>query len=172
MHYVLFHPHAELAQLRKGLYHTLQFEILTIQYSKEIRGVLAASDLFDVSPNYLCDAFEVDYSPNGSNKRTKEEAIVYFWSEYIMECAQGGGVTLKDILKFLTGSGKVPATGFDATPRIEFFNDDIFVEERLPTISTCTLCLRFSRLMGLLTYEDFKERMTLSILGSHGYGNV
>ena len=36
--------------------------------------------------------------------RTKEEAVVYFWFEYISECAEGGDVSVKEILKFFTGS--------------------------------------------------------------------
>ena len=48
--------------------------------------------------------------------RTKEEVVVYFWFEYISECAEGGDVSVKEILKFFTGSSKIPATGFDGTP--------------------------------------------------------
>lgn len=167
LHFVLFHPHAELAQLRKGLYNTLQFEVLAIQYSKEIRSLLAASTLFDVTPQYLCDAFVVQYSPNGSNKRTKEEAIVYFWFEYVSDCAEGGDVSLQEILKFLSGSSKIPATGFDTMPKIRFCDDD-----RLPMVCTCDLTITFPLSMGLLQYENFKNKMNYCILGSYGFGTV
>ena len=165
LHYVLFLPHAELAQLRKGLYETLQFEGLVIGHPGEVWNVLAASTLFDVTPKYLKDAFAVNYSPNGSNWRTKEEAIIYFWFEYITECAGGGDdVSMQEIF---SGSSKMPAEGFDGTPKIHFCEDD-----RLPTVSTCDLSITFPRSMGLLEYEQFKTKMTMCILGSYGYGNV
>lgn len=91
---------------------TLQFELLVIQYPDELKGILA---LFDVTPKYLRDSFVVHFSPNGSNRRTKEEAVVYFWFEYISECADGGIVSVQEILKFFSGSSKMPATGFDGT---------------------------------------------------------
>ena len=167
LHFVLFQPHAELAQLRKGLYSTLQFDILAITHSNEVRAILAASTLFDVSAKFIKESFVVNYSPNGSNNRTKEEAIMYFWSEYISECEEGRVVSVQDILKFFTGSAKMPATGFDGTPKIYFCEAD-----RLPSGSTCDLSITFPRLMGLLEYDQFKTKMDEYIHGSYGYGNV
>ena len=86
LHYVLFRPYAELEQLKKGFQETLQMQVLVCTYGKEVRLCLAASQLFNVTPNCLQDAFMIDYSDNGSNNRTKEEAIVYFWFEYISNC--------------------------------------------------------------------------------------
>lgn len=163
----MFQPHAELAQLRKGLYNTLQFEVLAISYPNEVKAILASSTLFDVTAKYIRDSFVVDYSPNGSNKRTKEEAIMYFWSEYISECEEGSIVSLQDILKFFSASAKMPATGFDRTPKINFCEAD-----RLPSASTCDLSIIFSRLMGLLQYDQFKTKMDDCIHGSYGFGNV
>ena len=99
--------------------------------------------------------------------RTKEEAVVYFWFEYISECAEGGDVSVKEILMFLTGSSKIPATGFDGTPKIYFCNED-----HLPSVSTCDLSITFLRSMGLLPYQDFKVKMSEYILGSYGFGNA
>ena len=76
---------------------------------------------------------------------------------------------LEDILKFLSGSSKIPATGFDATPRINFVSEQ---GSRLPSVSTCSLTITFPRQIGLLTYESFEELMDLSILGSFGFGTV
>lgn len=49
-------------------------------------GILAYSTLFNVTVVYLQDAFAIQYSDNGSNKRTQEEAIVFHWFEYISNC--------------------------------------------------------------------------------------
>ena len=164
LHFVLSHPHPELQQLQKCLNQTLQFNILVCMHPKEVWGVLAASTVFDVTPQYLCDEVAVQYSDNGSNKRTKEEAIIFFWYEYVSECANGGDVTLQEILKFMTGSSSIPATGFENIPSICFTDDD-----RLPTVSTSAMSITFSRTMGLLSYEEFKTKMDFYILGSYGF---
>ncbi len=45
-------------------------------------------------------------------------------------------------------------------------------EERLPTVSTRALSITFPRSMGLLEYEEFKEKMDYCISSSHGFGNI
>ena len=76
-------------------------------------------------------------------------------------------VTLGDILEFLSGARKLPATGFPKNPSVHFCSGD-----RLPKASTCDVSITFSRGMGLLQYEQFKEKMDLCILGSYGFGSV
>ncbi len=59
----------------------------------------------------LCDSVLIDYSHNG---RTKEETII---NEYIFGLPKADGeVRLADVLMFMSGSSKVPATGFPKTP--------------------------------------------------------
>ena len=86
LHYVHFNPHAELQQLRKGFLETLQMELLTCIHPNSVRSLLVASECFDVTPEYLLERLVIDYSDNGSNNRTKEEAIVCWWSEYVTDC--------------------------------------------------------------------------------------
>ncbi len=167
LHFVHFNPHAELVQLRKGLRDTLQFDALIRLHSEEMWGVLAASSAFHITSQYFCDSFAVCYSENGANNRTREEAIIYFWYEYVSKCAIREDVTLEEVLKFISGSSRLPGTGFDKSPSIHFTD-----EERLPTVSTCDVSITFPRQMGLLTYEDFKSKMDFYILGSCGFGSV
>ena len=86
LHHVLYHPHAELEQLRGGFCQTLQVNTLICLYEKEFRALLAHSTIFDVTVSYLQDSFAIKYSDNGSNSRTKEEAIIFHWLEYISNC--------------------------------------------------------------------------------------
>lgn len=86
LHHVLFGPHAELEQLRKGFQETLQVQLLVCIHGDEVRALLASSTLFDVTVKYLQDSFVIQYSDNGSNDRTKEEAVMLFWFEYISNC--------------------------------------------------------------------------------------
>ncbi len=136
IHFVYFHVHAELVQLKKGIDETLNFGLVTCIHPLETRSLFAASSLFEVTPQYLCDSFVVKYSDNGSNKRTKEEAIIMYWYEYIENCYQENVLNLGNILKFLSGTAKLPASGFKKVPSVNFMD-----EEQLPTISTRVLCL-------------------------------
>lgn len=86
LHHVLYSPHAELEQLRKGFLQTLRMQVLVSLHDDGVRALLAYSTLFDVTLEYLQDSFVFDYSPNGSNNRTKEEAIVIHWLEYVSNC--------------------------------------------------------------------------------------
>ena len=132
--------------------------------------MFAASSDFEVSAKYLYDLFSssIEYSPNGSNNRTKEEAILFYWSEYLEKCSQDSSkVSLGDVLKFFSGSSKVPASGFDKYPSIKFTDVDC-----LPIASTCDVSITFPRKIGLLAYEDFCDRMDFCIQGSYGFGRV
>lgn len=76
--------------------------------------------------------------------------------------------TLRDVMIFLTGSETVPPLGYgDVNPAIVFTDDD-----QLPTVSTCSLSLCFPRHNMPTNYDEFKARMNLVILGSHGFGTV
>ena len=74
-------------------------------------------------------------------------------------------VSLRKILHFISGSSKIPASGFDVTPKIRFTDDDV-----LPFSSTCDLSIAFPRSYGLLQHADFKKRVDYCISDSFGYG--
>ena len=76
----------ELEQLRKGLLETLQIETFARSYPRELYGYLVGSTTFDVTPEYILDCFMIRYSDQGSNNRTREEAIIMHWTDYVMEC--------------------------------------------------------------------------------------
>ena len=86
LHYVHYHPLAELIQLRKGIRDTLGLDNFMSMHPDCFWKLLVSSDFFSVTPAYLSDIFVIQYSDNGSNNRTKEEAIMFFWFEYISEC--------------------------------------------------------------------------------------
>lgn len=190
LHYVYFLPHAELEQLRKGLRETLQLETLVCLHPETIHSFLAASSDFDVTSAYLLDCFSIDYSDQGSNKRTSEEAIILNWTDYVMECAgkvtailsywcscysyltfsplslERQDVSLGDILHFFSGATKLPASGFQVMPKIYFTDENI-----LPKASTCDVSITFPRSYGKLDYCEFKAKLDMCILDSFGFGN-
>ena len=75
--------------------------------------------------------------------------------------------SVSDILKFLTGSDKYPATGFETSPKIYFTG-----RRCLPLTSTCALTITFSRSWGLLQYPVFVEKMQEILHNSWGFGSV
>ncbi|XP_064405754.1 G2/M phase-specific E3 ubiquitin-protein ligase-like [Halichondria panicea] len=142
LHFVYFLPLAELQQLRKGLRETLQLEILMVQYPDDMHSFLATSIAFDVDGGDLLDWFVASYSERGSNKRKSEEAVYLMWSNYVMDCSDGdeSGVSIGDILQFISGSRRLPAAGFPCIPSVHFTNEKI-----LPKTSTCDVSITFPR---------------------------
>lgn len=51
--YVIFHPHAELEQLKKGMYDTLGVDALMTSHPDLMWGLLAASKTYDITADYL-----------------------------------------------------------------------------------------------------------------------
>ena len=75
-----------------------------------------------------------------------------------------GCPTLHDVMVFLTGCDTIPPLGFgDVHPGVVF--DD---EDRLPTVSTCSLTLHLPHNFPA-DFQEFKENMDLVILGSQGF---
>ena len=48
-----------------------------------------ASSLYDVKAAAFHDHFVVQFSEQGSNGRTAEEAVMLNWAKYVNECASG-----------------------------------------------------------------------------------
>ena len=75
-------------------------------------------------------------------------------------------MTLEDILVFVTGLHRPPATGWEDTPQISFYRDT----DRLPFASTCSLVLNISYRVEIC--EKFKEKTTTAVLCGYVFGNV
>lgn len=91
---------------------------------------------------------------------------------YNIPTVQGdqGSPNLKDVMVFLTGCDSPPPMGFGrAKGAVTFFAvEDDEDDGRLPTASTCSLTLRFPWNFPT-EFEQFSTRMSLAILGSHGF---
>ena len=62
-------------------------ELLICLYPDEVRSLLCACSVFNVTAAFLLDSFVTHYSENGTNKRTLEEAVMLNWSEYVTDCS-------------------------------------------------------------------------------------
>ena len=82
LHYIFFHPHTELEQLKRGFVNTLDMERLMSVYPEDLHSLLVPSASYEITSSKLSESFVIDYSDNSCNDRTKEGAIVYYWLEY------------------------------------------------------------------------------------------
>ena len=76
-------------------------------------------------------------------------------------------VSLSEVLQFITGSQKIPATGLESPISIEFTDID-----QLPVAHTCSCCVTLLRSMADLCPEEFCEKMEMCILDSVGFQNI
>ncbi|XDV29252.1 hypothetical protein PO909_032392, partial [Leuciscus waleckii] len=74
----------------------------------------------------LCSLFYVNFSPQGSNRRAKENQTICYWRDWLIDVEEGetDGVTLEMIMEFATGASTVPPLGFPHCPEIEFLHQD------------------------------------------------
>lgn len=165
LQFVYFIPHAELEQLKKGFQETLKMGDLVREYPESVFHFLVPNSDYEVSADFFLNEFSIDFSVKGSNRRGDEEAVMVNWTDYILHC-NGDPVALSDVLQFLTGSSKLPAAGFPTTPSIHFAD----VHRTMPRVSTCDLSITFPLEFGDLTFEKFREKMDLCVLGSFGFG--
>ena len=187
MHYVIYNVHTELTHLRNGLMQTLQMRKFAQDHAVELWSLLAISkEGNELTASQIQDLFVAVYSPKGSNARLEEERVMMFLCDFLQACEgnysygnnvlsntklysaddhESVGVSLEDMMAFVTGESAIPAIGFDSTPKIFFTS-----EERLPEASTCSLSLTLPRC--ITTFEKFKDVMATSIIGCHGFGNV
>ena len=70
------------------------------------------------------------------------------WYDYITDCAESNDIRLADILKFISGSSKISASGFGSLPKMF---------QCLPFVSKCDIVIAFPRQMGCLSIDQLKE---------------
>ena len=184
LHYTIYHPHAELEQLRIGLCDTLDVGTLVVTHPRCMWSLLASKGLHlaVTCDDYLIDSFVINFSCQGSNSRILEESIIFKWFEYITECegkftkefhtnyylGKNRDVSLPTILQFLSGSSQIPVTGFNFDPKIYFSTE----ENKLPWVSTCDVSITFPTSLSGLSLDEFTAKMDLCMLGSAGFGTV
>ena len=102
-------------------------------------------------------------------KRKKVHVYIHVYFKVVytyqtLECDVGPG----QILAFATGALNVPPMGFPIPPNIRFITGDD--PRALPTASTCSLTLALP--LSLTEYNNFKERMTMAVLNTVGFGQL
>ena len=111
---------------------------------------------------------ELNTSEQGSNSRQQEESTIYCYEVFLKDVEEGetDGLTLEDLLVFITGSDTVPLLGFDHVITVEFY-DFSGNDRRRQWSSTCGLTFHFPR--RIEEPQEFKALMKEALLGCHGF---
>ena len=82
-HFAVLAIKAELDQLLCGLSSTLDVLELLRSDPTVMRPLLVSSSIPRLTADEMFDTFHIHYSPNGSNKKEKEEATIMLWFHYL-----------------------------------------------------------------------------------------
>ena len=175
---------SEINQFIKGL-ELFGFLGVVRKHPKDARSIFESLNNDALTAEVLDDLFEFDFSPPGSNRRAREEAIAVNVSKYFDEVEEGliespifdpatgerkeVMITLPMILQFCTGASLIPTLGFSKGPVISFNHE---ATDRKLQVNTCGLVLMLPVNDTLTNYASFKDEFTKCMLDSPGYGNV
>ena len=133
-----------------------------------------------LTADLLDDIFQPLFSPEGSNKRTNEERLVFNFNqkleniekEKVVEELSETEVTinLSHILMFTTGASEIPAIGLIPRPSIRF--DHSTREERKLSVSTCANILTLPVSDKMTSLETFQKEFMFCMLNSPGFGEL
>ena len=87
LHFTFFPAPCRATAAEKGFRDALQVELLVCLYPDEIRSLLCACTMYDITAAFLLDSFVTHYSDDGTNRRILEEAVMLNWSEYVVNCS-------------------------------------------------------------------------------------
>ena len=198
LHFLIYSAKAELDQLKEGL-GTLNLLSTMQSHPLKFLPLLTAANQLELTADAVISLFIVEtWSPEGSNDREAEEAVIFNWENYIRETA-GIYIFYHDYFVVLmvggifhTGGRQVCesdqegvsvclkqilsfTTGADAIPPLGFPNSPVILFSKdknrlLPIASTCALSLTFS--LGLVEYSIFKNNMDTAVLNAYEFGQV
>lgn len=83
--YLIYSCKGELDQLQEGLAHLGVLHMIR-DYTSLLKPLLLSSGKQSLTPNELLNLFKVVWSPEGSNSRECEEAVIYGWTNYVHSC--------------------------------------------------------------------------------------
>ena len=86
LHYTVYRVYGEIQQLREGIMNTLNFGHLITTNNHAIRSFFIQEKYPHLSAAFMQEIFLVQYSPEGSNDRIHEEAVVMNWFDFLQDC--------------------------------------------------------------------------------------
>lgn len=83
-HFLIYVCKGELDQLKSGMQHLGVLDLM-FRHSALLGPLLTVSGIPQLTSSVLLELFNVDWSPEGSNQREIEEAVILNWTEYVRE---------------------------------------------------------------------------------------
>ena len=162
--------HAEFAQFMEGMNSIGNFGNMVMENQSVFDATLSSSHE-NLTLIIFTSLYELKRSEVGSNNRSREDSTIYCFELFLKDLEEDevDGLTLKDLLVFISGADSVPPLGFDHLISVHFY-DFIGNVRRSPWSSTCALTLHLPR-----RFEDpqqFNELMKESLHECHGFGKV
>ena len=81
-HFLVYVCKGELDQLKNGLKHLGVLDLL-LRHPKLLSPLLSVSRKPKLTSSDFLQIFDVQWSPQGSNRREDEEAVIFGWTKYV-----------------------------------------------------------------------------------------
>lgn len=162
--------HAEFSQFMEGMDTIGNFGFI-VKENQSVFDAILSSKHDKLTLGAFSSLHELDRSEKGSNNRSREDSTIYCFELFLKDLEEGeaDGLTLEDLLVFITGADSVPPLGFQQLISVQFYDFTGNVH-RGPWSSTCALTLHLPR--GVEDPQEFNKLMKESLLECHGFGKM
>lgn len=168
--YFVYGVHAEVSQFFNGLNSIGQLGNMILQ-NKQLFDLILGNQHPCLTKSSFMALYKLNRSEEGSNERIKEDTTIYCFEIFLQDLEGGevAGLSLEDLLVFITGADCVPPLGFSNTITVDFYN---FEENnrRRPFASTCGLYFFLPR--GFKDPVKFSEFLREALLECQGFGKL
>ncbi|PFX16159.1 hypothetical protein AWC38_SpisGene19587 [Stylophora pistillata] len=135
------------------------------------KPVFTNGNCFTITADEFLDQFIVNFSES-QLCRDLEFNTYKFFSDVIKSIGNGGvnGITLKDFVKWMTGSPQIPPMGFPKKFTFEFVHGCLQGCCCRPTVSTCDITIKIP--VHISDEQTMKKMITSAVKDSFGFGLI
>ena len=162
--------HAEVSQFLNGLNSIGQLGDMILQ-NKQLFDLILGNKHQPLTKSSFMALYQLNRSEEGSNERSKEDSTIYCFEIFLQDLEEGDvtGLSLKDLLVFITGADCLPPLGFSTKITVDFYNFE-HNSRRRPFASTCGLYFFLPR--GFEEPAEFSNFLREALLECHGFGKL
>ena len=105
--------HAEFSQFMEGMNTIGNFGFI-VKENQSVFDAILSSKHDKLTLGAFSSLYELDRSEKGSNNRSREDSTIYCFELFLKDLEEGeaDGLTLEDLLVFITGADSFPPLGF------------------------------------------------------------
>lgn len=121
--YFVYGVHAEVSQFFNGLNSIGQLGNVILR-NKQLFDLILGNQHPSLTKSSFMALYKLNHSEEGSNERIKEDTTIYCFEIFLQDLEEGevAGLSLEDLLVFITGANCVPPLGFGNTITVDFYN--------------------------------------------------